>query len=105
MKKLVVHSCARSISPLLSLSEGGVLRIVNGPTTDKKRKVPVQGFTIRVADKALIQTWPSENRQVMPPYIELRCCVIDCYAPNSTSTCPEHCVHDTKGVVLSSLHA
>lgn len=60
-----------SISPLLSLSEGGVLHIVNGPNMDTKRKVPVRGFTIRLADKTLTQTWPSENMQVMPPYIEV----------------------------------
>lgn len=59
------------VLPLLSLSEGGVLHIVNGPTMDKKRKVPVRGFTVRLADKTLTQTWPSENMQVMPPYIEL----------------------------------
>ena len=66
------------VLPLLSLSEGGVLHIVNGPTMDKKTKVPVRGFTVRLADKTLTQTWPSENMQVMPPYIEEKEVFIAC---------------------------
>ena len=53
--------------PLLSFSEGGVLYVVNGPanTMDQTKEAPVQGFTIRVGDKTLLQTWPSSDGQVM----------------------------------------
>lgn len=46
--------------------QGGVLHVVNGPNRgDQKREVPVQGFTIRVADKTLLQKWPSEKEEVL----------------------------------------
>lgn len=41
-------------------SEGGVLHVVNGPNKDR----PVQGFTVRVSDGTLLQTWPTEKGQV-----------------------------------------
>ena len=34
--------------------------MVNGPNKDR----PVQGFTIRVSDGTLLQTWPTEKGQV-----------------------------------------
>lgn len=45
---------------IFCLSEGGVLHVVNGPNKDR----PVQGFTIRVSDGTLLQTWPTEKGQV-----------------------------------------
>ena len=42
-------------------SDGGVLYVVNGPNRDEDLYVPIQGFTIRLADKALLQTWPSDK--------------------------------------------
>lgn len=46
------------------LPEGGVLYVVNGPNRDQDLYVPIQGFTIRIADKAVLQTWPSNSDQV-----------------------------------------
>lgn len=45
---------------IFCLSEGGVLHVVNGPNKDR----PVQGFTVRVSDGTLLQTWPKEKGQV-----------------------------------------
>ena len=42
-------------------SEGSVLYVVNGPNRDQDLYVPIQGFTIRIADKAVLQTWPSDK--------------------------------------------
>lgn len=44
--------------------EGGILHVVNGPNRDQDRNVRVQGFTVRVADKVILQTWPSDEEQV-----------------------------------------
>lgn len=46
-------------------TQGGVLYVVNGPanTMDQTKEAPVQGFTIRVGDKTLLQTWPSSDGQ------------------------------------------
>ena len=49
---------------LYLLSEGGVLYVVNGPNRDQDLYVPIQGFTIRIADKAVLQTWPLNSNQV-----------------------------------------
>ena len=38
--------------------------VVNGPNRDQDLYVPIQGFTIRVSDKAVLQTWPSNTDQV-----------------------------------------
>ena len=58
---------------LLSLSEGGVLYVVNGPAhaMDQTKEAPVKGFTIRVGDKTLLQTWPSSDGQVMSSMLYL----------------------------------
>lgn len=38
-----------------------MLYVVNGPNRDQDLYVPIQGFTIRIADKAVLQTWPSDK--------------------------------------------
>ena len=58
-------------------SEGGVLYVVNGPNRDQDLYVPIQGFTIRVSDKAVLQTWPSNIDQVTTlNFIEIACVVV-----------------------------
>lgn len=46
-------------------AQGGVLYVVNGPNRDQDLYVPIQGFTIRISDKAVLQTWPSNTDQAL----------------------------------------
>lgn len=59
-KPLVQMAKRNNFFGYFCLSEGGVLHVVNGPNKDR----PVQGFTIRVSDGTLLQSWPTEKGQV-----------------------------------------
>ncbi|KAL9986947.1 hypothetical protein ACROYT_G001165 [Oculina patagonica] len=48
--------------------QGGVLYVVNGPNMDRYLYVPIQGFTIRIADKTVLQTWPSDKEALTQPH-------------------------------------
>lgn len=46
--------------------QGGVLHVVNGQSQKTGvQHSAVQGFTIRVADKVILQTWPSDREQAL----------------------------------------